>query len=70
MMETKEYFEKVMQERTPEQRFRFRLEYSQPIVLRMMNELEKIRLAGTEYGEMVHRAVTGYTVVVTLPYRI
>ena len=47
----------VDRKHTPEQRFIFRLKYSRPIVLRIMNELEKIRLSGNEYGEMVHRAV-------------
>lgn len=42
---------------TPEQRLRFRLKYSQPIVCRIMKRLEEIRLAGNEYGELVHRAV-------------
>lgn len=45
------------QKHTPEQRFKFRLKYSRPIVVRIMNELEKIRLAGSEYGEMVLRTV-------------
>lgn len=42
---------------TPGQRLKFRLRYSQPIAVRIMRELEKIRLAGKEYGEVVHCAV-------------
>ena len=39
------------------QRYRFRLKYSRKIVGRIMKRLEEIRLAGNEYGELVHRAV-------------
>lgn len=39
------------------QRYRFRLKYSRKIVGRIMKHLEEIRLAGNEYGELVHRAV-------------
>lgn len=40
-----------------EQRLRFRLKYSRPIVTRILKKLRAIRNAGTEYGKMVHRAV-------------
>lgn len=53
------YVEKESAKRnhTHEQRQRFRLKYSQPIVSKLLKRLEEIRLAGKEYGELVHRAV-------------
>lgn len=38
-------------------RLKFRLRYSLPIVNRIFKSLNEIRLAGKEYGAMVHRAV-------------
>lgn len=49
--------ESARRKHTPEQRLRFRLKYSVPIVNRLIKILEGIRLAGNEYGQMVHRAV-------------
>ena len=40
-----------------EQRLEFRKEWSEPIVDRIMEMLKKMRAAGDEYGQMVHRAV-------------
>lgn len=53
------YVEKESAKRnhTHEQRQRFRLKYSQPIVSKILKRLEEIRLAGKEYGDLVHRAV-------------
>ena len=47
-MESKDYFE---------HRLEFRQEWSEPIVDRIMEMLKKMRAAGDEYGQMVHRAV-------------
>jgi transposase len=41
----------------PMDRLKFRLRYSLPIVNRIFKSLNEIRLAGKEYGAMVHRAV-------------
>ena len=49
--------ESVKRKHTPEQRFKFRLKYSRGLVERIMKKLEAIRLAGKEYGALVHRAV-------------
>lgn len=49
--------ESARRNHTPEQRLRFRLKYSLPIVNKILKRLEEIRLAGNEYGELVHRAV-------------
>lgn len=49
--------ESARRRHTPEQRFKFRLKYSRRIVDRIMKKLESIRLAGKEYGALVHRAV-------------
>ncbi len=49
--------ESAERKHTPSQRLAFRLKYSQPIVSRIMKELETIKAAGKEYGAMVHRAV-------------
>lgn len=49
--------ESAKRNHTHEQRQRFRLKYSQPIVSKILKRLEEIRLAGKEYGELVHRAV-------------
>lgn len=49
--------ESVKRNHTPEQRFQFRLKWSRPILLRIFKRLELIRLAGNEYGQLVHRAV-------------
>ena len=49
--------ESVRRKHTPEQRFKFRLKYSRKIVEKIMKKLESIRLAGKEYGALVHRAV-------------
>ena len=42
---------------SPEHRLEFRKEWSEPIVDRIMEMLKKMRAAGDEYGQMVHRAV-------------
>lgn len=49
--------ESVRRKHTAEQRFKFRLKYSRRIVEKIMKKLESIRLAGKEYGALVHRAV-------------
>ena len=49
--------ESSLRKHTSEQRFRFRLKYSQPIVKRIIKESERIKQSGSEYGELVHRAV-------------
>lgn len=49
--------ESVRRKHTPDQRFKFRLKYSRKIVEKIMKKLESIRLAGKEYGALVHRAV-------------
>ena len=49
--------ESVRRKHTPNQRFKFRLKYSRRIVEKIMKKLESIRLAGKEYGALVHRAV-------------
>lgn len=49
--------ESVRRKHTPEQRLKFRLKYSRKIVEKIMKKLEAIRLAGNEYGALVHRAV-------------
>ena len=49
--------ESVSRKHTPDQRFKFRLKYSRRIVEKIMKKLESIRLAGKEYGALVHRAV-------------
>lgn len=49
--------ESVRRNHTPDQRFKFRLKYSRRIVEKIMKKLEAIRLAGKEYGALVHRAV-------------
>ena len=49
--------ESVRRKHTPDQRFKFRLKYSRRIVEKIMKKLESIRLAGKEYGALVHRAV-------------
>ena len=49
--------ESVRRKHTPEQRLKFRLKYSRKIVEKIMKKLESIRLAGNEYGALVHRAV-------------
>ena len=54
------YIERVLQgedDTSPEARLAFRKRWSKRIVDRIMNRLEKIRKAGSEYGTMVHRAV-------------
>ena len=47
-MESKEYFEN---------RLEFCKEWSEPIVDCIMEMLKKMRAAGDNYGQMVHRAV-------------
>ena len=49
--------ESARRSHTPDQRFKFRLKYSRRIVEKIMKKLESIRLAGKEYGALVHRAV-------------
>ena len=49
--------ESAKRKQTCEQRLRFRLKYSRPIVRKILKRLEAIRKAGNEYGQMVHRAV-------------
>lgn len=49
--------ESARRNHTPDQRFKFRLKYSRRIVEKIMKKLESIRLAGKEYGALVHRAV-------------
>ena len=54
------YIERIFQDEddtSPEARLAFRTRWSKPIVNRIMNRLEKIRKAGSDYGTMVHRAV-------------
>lgn len=54
------YIERIFQDEDdtgPEARLAFRTRWSKPIVSRIMNRLEKIRKAGSDYGTMVHRAV-------------
>ena len=54
------YIERVFQgedDTSPEARLAFRKRWSKRIVDRIMNRLEKIRKAGSDYGVMVHRAV-------------
>ena len=54
------YIERVLQgedDTSPEARLAFRKRWSKRIVDRIMNRLEKIHKAGSEYGTMVHRAV-------------
>ena len=54
------YIERVFlqeDDQSPEHRLEFRKEWSEPIVDRIMEMLKKMRAAGDEYGQMVHRAV-------------
>ena len=54
------YIERIFQDgddTSPGARLAFRTRWSTPIVNRIMNRLEKIRKAGSDYGVMVHRAV-------------
>lgn len=54
------YIERVFlqeDDQSPEHRLEFRKEWSEPIVDRIMEMLKKMRVAGDEYGQMVHRAV-------------
>ena len=54
------YIERVFlqeNDQSPEHRLEFRKEWSEPIVDRIMAMLKKMRAAGDEYGQMVHRAV-------------
>ena len=54
------YIERVFQgedDTSSEARLAFRKRWSKRIVDRIMNRLEKIRKAGSDYGVMVHRAV-------------
>ncbi|MGM9767096.1 MAG: transposase, partial [Candidatus Cryptobacteroides sp.] len=54
------YIERVFQgedDTSPEARLAFRKRWSKRIVDRIMERLEKIRKAGSDYGAMVHRAV-------------
>lgn len=54
------YIERVFlqeNDQSPEHRLEFRKEWSEPIVDRIMEMLKKMRAAGDEYGQMVHRAV-------------
>ena len=54
------YIERVFlqeDDQSPEHRLEFRQEWSEPIVDRIMEMLKKMRAAGDEYGQMVHRAV-------------
>jgi len=54
------YIERVFlqeDDQSPEHRLKFRKEWSEPIVDRIMEMLKKMRAAGSEYGQMVHRAV-------------
>ena len=54
------YIERVFlqeDDQSPEHRLKFRKEWSEPIVDRIMEMLKKMRAAGDEYGQMVHRAV-------------
>lgn len=44
------------EDQSPEARLAFRKEWSVPIVNRIMEMLRTMRAAGSEYGEMVHRA--------------
>lgn len=49
--------ESAKRHHTPDQRYQFRLKWSQPILTRILTRLESIKLAGNEYGQLVHRAV-------------
>ncbi len=54
------YIERVFlqeEDQSPEHRLEFRKEWSEPIVDRIMETLKKMRAAGDEYGQMVHRAI-------------
>ena len=54
------YIERVFlqeDDQSPEHRLEFRKEWSEPIVDCIMEILKKMRAAGDEYGQMVHRAV-------------
>ncbi len=54
------YIERVFlqeDDQSPEHRLEFRNKWSKPIVDRIMETLKKMRAAGDEYGQMVHRAV-------------
>ncbi len=54
------YIERVFlqeDDQSPEHRLEFRKEWSEPIVDRIMETLKKMRAAGDEYGQMVHRAI-------------
>ncbi len=54
------YIERVFlqeDDQSPEHRLEFRKEWSEPIVDRIMEMLKKMRAAGDEYGQMVHRAI-------------
>ena len=54
------YIERVFlqeDDQSSEHRLKFRKEWSEPIVDRIMEMLKKMRAAGDEYGQMVHRAV-------------
>lgn len=54
------YIERVFlqeDDQSPEHRLEFRKEWSEPIVDRIMETLKKMRAAGEEYGQMVHRAI-------------
>ena len=54
------YIERVFlqeDDQSPEHRLEFRKEWSEPIVDRIMEMLKKMRDAGDEYGQMVHRAI-------------
>ena len=54
------YIERVFlqeDDQSPEHRLEFRKEWSKDIVDRIMEMLKKMRAAGDEYGQMVHRAI-------------
>ena len=54
------YIERVFlqeDDQSPEHRLEFRKKWSKPIVDRIMEILKKMRAAGKEYGQMVHRAI-------------
>ena len=54
------YIERVFlqeDDQSPEHRLEFRKEWSEDIVDRIMEMLKKMRAAGDEYGQMVHRAI-------------
>lgn len=54
------YIERVFlqeEDQSPEHRLEFRKRWSKDIVDRIMDMLKKMRAAGDEYGQMVHRAI-------------